>query len=808
MRRTAYHIICLLALGLGCWGRRGAAEPGRLLVLQTNANNGYLYPCRCPTEPKGGLAKRATLIKALSRGAGDFLLFDSGDIFGLDSERRTDSLILAAYSAMGYQAVAVGDQELCHGADYFLDLTRNNKLPFLSANLKYNGKPIAPSNVVIRLSDPPVTVGVIGIIWPKAFIFYPKSVTQGLVITDPDTALRPLIDSLRPKVDVLILLSHLGFDQETIIATKFPEFDLIIGGHTQTELAEPDRSGGVPIVEAGSGAKYLSESRLEQKNGQWRLADYRLAGITTSYADDPAIVAIVGQAPRHSHGTVADQGQGSLLLHAFVAPDCPDCLKLEKSLFAETARQYGAQIRIVYHSVDDPLEYKRLMDFEERFGDRNNKIPAVVVGNNILGGVEEIERDFTKRVRQQLEKPGPGTEQPSGSPRKTRPSVKAETREGTKPALRVKQEAVKQSLPKQDSVYLAFVTDARCAKCSRAEYMLKAMQAAHPILAVKKYDLSSAKDKPMIEALGLLYNLPTNQRMLAPSAFIGDDCLITDQVDDRSLSALLEKYRNGTHRIPWSEAEPYLAQAGQSILDRFRSFGALGVIAAGLLDGINPCSLAVLVFFISYLAFVGRRRWEILAVGIAYTFADFLVYFLIGVGSLSFLMSLKALPVLSRVLYWIAAAAGLVLAFYNLRDYLKARKGDYSGMDLQLSTAAKQRIHKVIRERMGAGSLITGAFTVGLITSVLEFACTGQVYLPTIAFVAQIAPMKLQAYGYLLLYNLMFEVPMIAAFVIAFWGVSSKRIAAWAQRSVPAVKLATALLFLGMSAALLWVLLG
>jgi hypothetical protein len=96
---------------------------------------------------------------------------------------------------------------------------------------------------------------------------------------------------------------------------------------------------------------------------------------------------------------------------------------------------------------------------------------------------------------------------------------------------------------------------------------------------------------------------------------------------------------------------------------------------------------------------------------------------------------------------------------------------------------------------------------VGLATSVLEFACTGQVYLPTIAFVSQIATYRAQAYGYLLLYNLMFEVPMIVTFAIAFWGVSSKRIAGWAQASVSGVKLATALMFLAMSLVLLALLL-
>jgi cytochrome c biogenesis protein CcdA len=310
----------------------------------------------------------------------------------------------------------------------------------------------------------------------------------------------------------------------------------------------------------------------------------------------------------------------------------------------------------------------------------------------------------------------------------------------------------------------------------------------------------------LAEALGLLYRVPESKRIIAPSAFVGHDYLTGDDVNDIELGRLAEKYKQGSGIIPWAEAQKYMPQARQSLLERFRSFGLWGVIGAGLLDGINPCSLAVLVFFISYLAFVGRKRWEILAVGLAYTFADFLVYFLIGVGGLSFLMTLKSLPVISKIFYWLAIMAGLVLAFYNLKDFFKARRGDFSGMDLQLSTQVKQRIHQVIREKMGAGGLISGAFGVGLVTSVLEFACTGQVYLPTIAFVTQISTYRMQAYGYLLLYNLMFEVPMIVTFIIAFWGVSYKRIAAWAQASVAGVKLLTALLFLLMSAALLYIL--
>jgi len=765
----------------------GWTSAQQIQIFQTNSANGHLFPCRCPNEPKGGLAKQAALIKKLAGGQ-KYLLLESGDIFGINTDRPSDSLVLTAIQAMRYQAVAVGDQELAKGGDYFRQLKERFDIPFVSANLFYNEKPLVQSYRIIPAGDPPLKIALIGLISPKTLAYYPQEKLEGIRIQPPDQVLKNIIDSLRGKADLFVLLSHLGLEEEIEIAKQFPELSLIVGGHSQTELSVPDRSGGVPIIESGSGGKRLTRAVLSMDNGKWALSGSALYGVTSDLPDDAAVGKIIGPIPDYSHHN-ADTGQTAsmdkTILHIFIAPDCPDCQKLERGLFKEIAGKYSGRIRIQYHKVDDSREYKLLLDFERLLKDRNNEIPAAVINDRILGGVGEIERELEALLDLQLGHKKI-IDQKSNTGESLKNNIIAET--------------------PSDSIYLAFVTNQRCQKCGRAEYMLKALQEQYPRLVVKKFDLQTKEGKVIAEALGMIYNVPAKQRMIAPSAFVGDDHLIDKQIDDASLSALVGRYSNGTKRIPWQDAQRYVAQAGQSIFARFRSFGLLGVMGAGLLDGINPCSLAVLVFFISYLAFVGRKRWEILAVGISYTLADFLVYFLIGIGGLSFLMSLKALPLLSKILYWLAVAAGLVLAFYNFRDYLKARRGNLSGMDLQLSSKAKQRIHKVIRDRMGAGSLIGGAFLVGLITSVLEFACTGQVYLPTIAFVSQLSSARFQAYGYLLLYNLMFEVPMIVTFIIAFWGVSSKTIAGWAQRSVAGVKIMTALLFLAMSAALLVIL--
>lgn len=762
----------------------GASQ--QLMVLQTNANNGYLFPCRCPAEPKGGLAKRATLIKQLSGGR-DFILFDSGDIWGLDSDRKNDSLVLAAYQAMGYQAVALGDQELSRGVDYFLALSGRFRLIFLSANLRYKGREIVPGYRIIQTSQ--ARVAVIGLLGPQTFKYYPAEVSRDLEIQDPETVLRSLVAELKPRADILILLSHLGYEKEKEIASKFPELALIIGGHTQNELREADRSHGVPIIEAGSKASWLTQAWLEFQEGRWRLKSSKLLGINSDLPDDPDVTAIVGVHVPKGHASVKVQGYGETVVEVYFAPECPDCDKLKEGLLTDLVRSYAGQLKIVYRNVDDPLEYRRLLDTEARLNDRNNQIPAAVVGDRILGGVEEIE----KNLRSEVSKAAAGKPKP-----KVKKQEKTESGSAAVPSPKILQ---------KDSIYLALVTDARCPKCSRAEYMLKALAARYPTLSVRRYPVSDNQGRLMAEALGLAYGVPEELRLGAPLAYVGDDFLAGQDVDDQHLDSLLKKYQNGTEEAPWDRAKIFLDQARGGLVSRFHRFGVWGVMAAGLLDGINPCALAVLVFFISYLTFVGRRKWEILAVGLSYTLADFLVYFFIGIGALSFLMSLKSLPTISRLLYWLAVAAGLALAVYNFLDFLKARRGDYAGMSLQLSTQAKQRIHRIIRDKMTAGSLIAGAFVVGLLTSVLEFACTGQVYLPTIAFVSQIAGEKLRAYGLLLLYNLAFEIPMVAVFIIAFWGVSSKRIAAWAEASVAGVKLTTAGLFLIMSLGLLYVLL-
>ena len=68
-------------------------------------------------------------------------------------------------------------------------------------------------------------------------------------------------------------------------------------------------------------------------------------------------------------------------------------------------------------------------------------------------------------------------------------------------------------------------------------------------------------------------------------------------------------------------------------VDRFKQFSLWGVLIAGLIDGLNPCAFATIVFLVSYLSFLGKQSKEILTYGIIFTLGVFIAYIIAGWGS-------------------------------------------------------------------------------------------------------------------------------------------------------------------------------
>lgn len=254
------------------------------------------------------------------------------------------------------------------------------------------------------------------------------------------------------------------------------------------------------------------------------------------------------------------------------------------------------------------------------------------------------------------------------------------------------------------------------------------------------------------------------------------------------------------------------------LTSHFKGFRPLIIIGSGLVDGINPCAFTVIVFFISYLALQGYRKKELIVIGLSFIFSVFVTYSLIGLGIFNFLYRMKSFWFFIRIFNISVGIFSIILGIFALYDLFKFIKTkNTQGLILQLPKAIKSRIHSVIglhyrkskegsldKPRLVFLRLILSALVTGFLVSILEAVCTGQLYLPTIAFVLKTTPFKLQALAFLVVYNIMFILPLLAIFLLALFGVTSGQFANFLKKNLASVKIIMAFVFFSLGIFLIW----
>jgi cytochrome c biogenesis protein CcdA len=276
-----------------------------------------------------------------------------------------------------------------------------------------------------------------------------------------------------------------------------------------------------------------------------------------------------------------------------------------------------------------------------------------------------------------------------------------------------------------------------------------------------------------------------------PALRVGDELLQGDAVIRAQLRGVLA--RSAAAGAPGTS--PGTGTPNASVAVRL---AVVPVLVAGLVDGINPCAFTTLIFLLASLALAGRGRREILVIGVAFSFAVFLTYLLVWLGFFAILRAASAVAVVSIVLRWVLVAVLLVFAGMSVYDFFVIRDGRPTEILLQLPTSFKKRIHASIRTRVRTAALIGSSLVLGFLVSIFEFACTGQVYLPTLAYLARV---RQQTTAVLLLglYNFCFILPLLAVFGASYLGVSSQRITTVFQVHMGKVKLALAVVFVGLA---------
>jgi cytochrome c biogenesis protein CcdA len=278
-----------------------------------------------------------------------------------------------------------------------------------------------------------------------------------------------------------------------------------------------------------------------------------------------------------------------------------------------------------------------------------------------------------------------------------------------------------------------------------------------------------------------------------PALAVGNVLLQGDTNIRKDLEAVLRTLLGG-QPAPVSSAPRFPASA----VFFPERLAALPIAAAGLIDGVNPCAFTTLIFLLASLALAGRGRREVLLIGALFTMAVFLTYLGIGYGLFAVLRAASAVSIVSLVLRWALAAVLTVFAGLSVYDYALIRQGRPTRILLQLPAALKRQIHASIRTRVRSAALAGSSIVLGFLVSIFEFACTGQVYLPMLAYLVRMRG-GITALALLLLYNLCFIVPLLIVFGASYLGVTSGRITTLFQAHIGKVKLSLAGVFVALA---------
>lgn len=283
----------------------GGGRSGKLTLLQINDTHGYLdlHLEWFAAAPKpvyrmaGGYARIATLVQRIREQAGGQVLFlDNGDTFHGTYpvvQSRGESLV-PIMNALGLQAMTV-HWDFAYGPDQLKRLERELNYPMLAVNIyeASNGRRFLPPYLIQEVGG--LKVGIIGIASNIVDKTMPPHFSKGLRFTNGREELPGMVDRLRrtEKVDLIVVLSHLGFPQDLRLLSEVRGVDVLLSGHTHHRLFEPVRQGDTLVIQSGCHGSFVGRLEVEVREGRVVGHRHELMEVGAEIPPDPKIDAMV-----------------------------------------------------------------------------------------------------------------------------------------------------------------------------------------------------------------------------------------------------------------------------------------------------------------------------------------------------------------------------------------------------------------------------------------------------------------------------------------------------------------------------------
>ena len=248
----------------------------------------------------GGYARISTIVKKIrAESQGNCLFCDCGDTLhgtypAVDTQGKA---MIPVLNSLGLDAMTA-HWEFAYGPAVFNQRVAELNYPMLANNVfdKATRNLVFPSYAIKEIGG--LRTGLIGIASNIIDKTMPPSFSEGIYFTLGKDELPPIIELLRnkEKVDLIVLISHLGFAQDMKLLTEVKGIDVCLSGHTHNRLYKPVLIGKTIVIQSGCQGSFLGRLDLEVDGGQIVDYQHRLIEVEATIQPDPVVAELVKQA--------------------------------------------------------------------------------------------------------------------------------------------------------------------------------------------------------------------------------------------------------------------------------------------------------------------------------------------------------------------------------------------------------------------------------------------------------------------------------------------------------------------------------
>ncbi len=263
-----------------------------IVILHTNDFHGAIEP-RLSSNGKqeyGGLVNLVSLIDQIrAEDPERTLVLDAGDCFqGTYVSNSTEGqVVMEAMNLAGYDAWTLGNHEFDWGQEVLRARIEQAFFPALAANVldAKTGKVWAPVQPYMVVDVGRVRVAILGLGYPYTPGIVKPQMVEGLQFKGAVETVRRYLPEMEEQADLIVILSHAGYDNDVALAKAVDGLDVIIGGHTHKFIEWPSRVNGAIVAQAGAKGQAL---------GVLRLTVDLDSGVVAEYDRDQALLEVRG----------------------------------------------------------------------------------------------------------------------------------------------------------------------------------------------------------------------------------------------------------------------------------------------------------------------------------------------------------------------------------------------------------------------------------------------------------------------------------------------------------------------------------